>query len=131
MAKTDYQSIDEYQSVFPAGVQERMQTIRDIIHEIVPEVEEVISYQIPCFKYKGYLIYYAAFARHISLSYPYSKELLAQFETQLKEYSVSKSAIQFPDNKPLPLDLIRGIITFRVQENIQNEVTKPKKKKAE
>ena len=130
MAKTDYQSIDEYQSIFPAGAQERMQSIRDIIHEIVPDVEEVISYQIPCFKYKGYLIYYSAYANHISLSYPFSKELLAQFETQLKEYSVSKSAIQFPNNKPLPLDLIRGIVTFRAQENIQNEVIKTQKKKS-
>lgn len=129
MAKTDYQSIDEYHSVFPAGAQERMQSIRDMVHEIVPEVEEVISYQIPCFKYKGYLIYYSAYAKHISLSYPYSKELLAQFETQLKEYSVSKSAIQFPNDKAFPLDLIRGIVTFRVQENVQNELTNPKKKK--
>ena len=130
MAKTDYQSIDEYQTVFPAGTQERMQSIRDIIHEVVPDVEEVISYQIPCFKYKGYLVYYSAYAKHISLSYPFSKELLAQFETQLKEYSVSKSAIQFPNNKPLPLDLIRGIVTFRAQENIQHEVIKPQKKKS-
>lgn len=129
MAKTDYQSIDEYQSTLPEETRERLQSIRKAIHEIVPEVEEVISYQIPCFKFKGYLIYYSAYTKHISLSYPYSKELLAKFESQLKDLSVSKSAIQFPNNAPLPLDLIKGIVSFRVQENIQNEVVKPKKKK--
>ncbi|RFS14582.1 iron chaperone [Emticicia sp. C21] len=129
MAKTDYQSIDEYQNTLQEETKERLQSIRKAIHEIVPDVEEVISYQIPCFKFKGYLIYYSAYARHISLSYPYSKELLAKFESELKDLSVSKSAIQFPNNKPLPLDLIKGIVSFRVQENIQNEVAKSKKKK--
>jgi uncharacterized protein YdhG (YjbR/CyaY superfamily) len=129
MAKTDYRSIDEYQSTFPKEIIERLQSIRKAIHEIVPEVEEVISYQIPCFKFKGYLVYYSAYAKHISLSYPYSKELLAKFESQLKDLNVSKSAIQFPNNEPLPLDLIKGIVSFRAQENIQNEVVKPKKKK--
>ncbi len=117
MAKTDYQDIDEYQSPFPAEVQERMQIIRKIIHEEVPEVEEVISYQIPCFKYKGYLLYYSAYAKHISLSYPYSQALLETFGEELKKYKVSKSAIQFPASAPLPEDLIRGIAAFRKQEN--------------
>lgn len=129
MAKTDYQTIDEYQSTFPGEIKERLQSIREAIHEIVPDVEEVISYQIPCFKYKGYLIYYLAYTKHISLSYPYSKELLAKFEPQLNELTVSKSAIQFPNNETLPLDLIKGIVLFRVQENMQNELTKSKKKK--
>lgn len=84
MAKTDFKSIDEYQVGFPLEIQERMQTIRKIIHEIVPEVEEAISYQIPCFKYNGYLIYYAAFPNHISLSNPFSAEFLKEFENDLK-----------------------------------------------
>ena len=129
MAKTDYKSIDEYHGTFPAEIVERMQAIRDAIHTVVPEVEETISYQIPCFKYKGYLIYYSAYAKHLSISYPYSKEFLTHFEAPLKELVVSKSAIQFPHKNPLPIDLIKDMIKFRVEENIQNELEKPKKKK--
>lgn len=125
MAKTDYKTIDQYHSTFPAETVKRMQEIRDIIHKVVPEVEEVISYQIPCFKYQGYLIYYAGFANHISLSSPYSQALLTNFKTELKKYKVSKSAIQFPHSEPLPVKLITGIIKFRKEEN----VTAAKKKK--
>lgn len=117
MAKTDYKTIDEYHQSQPAELRERMQSIREIIHKTVPGVEEVISYQIPCFKYKGYLIYYSAYARHISLSYPFSQALLKTFEKELKPLKVSKSAIQFPHADPLPLDLIKGIVAFRKKEN--------------
>lgn len=119
MAKTDYRTIDQYHKTFPGEVQERMQSIREIVHKVVPDVEETISYQIPCFKYKGYLIYYAAFAKHISLSNPFSAALLKTFEKEFKKFKVSKSAIQFPNDKPLPLDLIMRIIEFRKKENEQ------------
>ncbi len=117
MAKTDFKTIDEYQDTFPAEVQERMQQIREVIKEVAPEAEEVISYQIPAFKYKGYLIYYSAYAKHISLSSPWSQALLDEFETELKAFKVTKSAIQLPDNKPLPLELIKRIVEFRKKEN--------------
>lgn len=117
MAKTDYKKIDEYHKVFPAASQERMQSIREVIHKVVPEAEEVISYQIPCFKYKGYLIYYSAYNKHISLSYPFSEGLLKTFEKELKKYKVSKSAIQFPHADELPLGLIKKIVAYRKKEN--------------
>lgn len=124
MAKTDYRSIQKYHDVQPEEQRERMQAIRNIIHKVVPGVEETISYQIPCFKYHGYLIYYSGHTKHISLSYPYSGALLKKFEAELKNYKVSKSAIQFPDNAPLPLTLIEAIVAFRKKENESN---KPKK----
>lgn len=127
MAKTDFKNINEYHKTFPAATQERLQAIRDIVHKVVPDVEEVISYQIPCFKYKGYLVYYAAFAKHVTLSNPWSKELLAHFEKELKHYKVSKSAIQFPNDEPLPLKLIESIVKFRAQENMEKEKTGKKK----
>lgn len=117
MAKTDYKTINEYHNTFPSEVQERMQTIRKTIHDVVPEAEEVISYQIPCFKYKGYLIYYSAYAKHISLSHPWSDALLKKFEKELKNYKVSKSAIQLPNNKELPLEFIKNLVRFRKIEN--------------
>lgn len=117
MAKTDYKSIDEYHSNFPEEIQERMQTIRKIVHEVAPDVQEVISYQIPAFKYKGFLIYYSAYAKHISLSHPFSDVLLKTFGSELKKYKVSKSAIQLPNNEPLPLDLIKRLLVFRKNEN--------------
>ena len=120
MAKTDYKTIDAYHAAQPAELQERMQAIRDAVHDIVPEAEEVISYQIPCFKYKGYLLYYSAYAKHISISYPFSEALMQTFASELKQYKVSKSAIQLPNKEDLPIDFIRRIIAFRKEENEAN-----------
>ena len=118
MAKTDYKTIDQYHQAFSGEALERMQAIRKIIHEVVPVVEETISYQIPCFKYNGYLIYYSAYAKHISLSYPFSAAFLEHFKKDLEGYKVSKSAIQLPHNRPLPVGLIKGMIAFRKKENL-------------
>lgn len=117
MAKTNYQTIDAYHEVFSGESLARMQAIRKIIHQVVPEVEECISYQIPCFKYKGYLVYYAAFPKHISLSHPYSDAFWAHFKADIAGYKTSKSIIQFPMDKPLPKTLIKRIVAFRKAEN--------------
>lgn len=120
MAKTNFQSIDEYQQGFDGEALKRMQTIRQMIHQQVPDAEEYISYQIPCFKYKGYLLYYCAFPKHISLSHPYSATFWEHFKADLESYKTSKSVIQFPLDKPLPLKLIEKIIIFRKNENDEN-----------
>ena len=117
MAKTNYQTIDAYHQAFSGEALARMKTIRKIIHEIVPDATESISYQIPCFKYEGYLIYYCAFPKHITLSNPYSEEFWKYFKADLKGYKTSKAAIQMPIDKPLPEALIRKIVTFRKKEN--------------
>ncbi|MGV3697172.1 iron chaperone [Flavobacterium sp.] len=117
MAKTNYQDIDAYHMDFSGETLSRMKTIRQIIHDVVPDVEECISYQIPCFKYNGYLIYYAAFPKHISLSHPFSAGFLEHFKTALEGYKVSKAVIQFPTDKPLPTAFISKIISYRKREN--------------
>lgn len=117
MAKTNYQTIDEHHQVFSGETLERMQTIRKIINEIVPDAKEIISYQIPCFKYNGYLIFYSAYPNHISLSNPFSADFWEHFKADLEGYKTSKSAIQLPTNKPLPVKLIEEIVAFRKREN--------------
>lgn len=119
MAKTDYKTINEYHEAFPEDTQKRMQQIRQIIKKVAPEAEEVISYQIPAFKIgKKFLIYYSAYAQHISLSSPWSEGFLSNFREELKAFKVSKSAIQLPNDKPLPLDLIKQFIEFRKKETL-------------
>jgi uncharacterized protein YdhG (YjbR/CyaY superfamily) len=88
------------------------------VHKVAPEVEEVISYQIPAFKIgdKFHLIYYCAFPKHLTISSPWSEAMLKEFEEDLKDMKVSKSAIQLPHDKPLPLDLIKKILKFRKAE---------------
>ncbi len=126
MAKNPFKTIDEYHAAFSEELVERMEKIRAAVHKVVPKAEEVISYNIPCFKYHGWLIYYSAYAGHISLSYPYSKEFLKEFADDLKGLKVSKSAIQFPNDQPFPIKLIGKMIKFRKKENENMKVKKGK-----
>lgn len=117
MAKTDYQSIDEYHRAFPKDIEVRMQSIRELVHQIAPDAKEAISYQIPVFKIgKHRLIYYAAYPQHVSLSSPWSDAFREEFSKKLEDYKVSKSVIQFPHGKALPLDFIEQILKFRKKE---------------
>lgn len=119
MAKTDYKSIDEYHNAFPVELQARMRQIRELVHKVAPEAEEVISYQIPAFKLgsKFHLIYYCAFPKHLTISSPWSEAMLKEFAAELKGMKVSKSAIQLPHDKPLPVKLITGVLKFRKAEH--------------
>src|SRR5215831_1299714 len=93
--------IDEY--LMQLGVPERaaLERIRRIVHETVPEAEEVIGYGMPGFKYRGkYLVGFSAFKNHLSL-FPASGPVEA-FKEQLRDFNLSKGTVQFTLEKPLP-----------------------------
>lgn len=118
-------TIDEYIAQFPPEVQEKLAAVRNTIREAAPEATEKISWQMPTFYLHGNLVHFAAMKKHIGF-YP-GPSGVAAFAPKLTEYKTSKGAIQFPLNKPLPLDLIREIVTFRVAENKKTAEEKKKK----
>ena len=91
-----------------------MQQVRKTIKDAAPQAEDVISYNMPASKLKGILVYYAAYEKHIGF-YPTASGIKV-FEDQLGDYKSSKGAIQFPIDKPMPVDLITKIVKFRVRE---------------
>lgn len=124
---TTYKTIDEYISQFPPDVKEKLEMLRNVIKETAPTAVERISYQMPAFYYLGNLVYFAAFKNHIGF-YPAPSGIDA-FKKELAEYKNAKGSVQFPLDKPLPYDLIRKIVKFRIAENIKKEESKLKKKK--
>jgi uncharacterized protein YdhG (YjbR/CyaY superfamily) len=71
--------------------------------------------RIPTFDLNGkWLVHYAGFEKHIGF-YPQPDGVTA-FKEKLKGYKTSKGAIRFPNSEPLPVDLIREIVKFRVDE---------------
>ncbi|WP_316816580.1 iron chaperone [Pedobacter nyackensis] len=124
--KTKFTTVDQYINSFSDNIQFLLEVIRETIQENAPEAEEVISYNIPAFKFHGMLIFYSAYTNHISISIPPSK-VYEVFKNELSAYKVSKSAIQLPYNKPLPLKLIKEMTQFRVKENL--ELAEKKKSK--
>jgi uncharacterized protein YdhG (YjbR/CyaY superfamily) len=107
-------NIDDYIAAQPAEISPLLQKIRLAIHEAAPNAEETISYQMPAFKQNGALVYFAAFKDHLSF-FPTGSGVEA-FKDRLKMYKTSKGTIQLPLDQPLPLDLIKEIVRFRVKE---------------
>lgn len=123
MAKKDYKTVDEYIATFPEDVQEILGKIRQTIQEVVPDAEEVVSYQMPAFKLNGMLVWYAAWKKHIGL-YPRTAAMETTFKKELAEYEGSKGTIKFPLNKPVPFDLIGRIALYRAIENLEKSKRK-------
>ncbi len=109
-------SIDQYIEQFPAPVRKKLAELRALIRKLVPEAEEKISYQMPCFHLNGNLVYFAAHAKHIGF-YPTPSGITA-FEKELAGYECSKGAIQLPMDEPLPTALITKIVQYRRSENL-------------
>ena len=124
--KTIFKTIGEYISAFPPEAGYMLEKIRKIIKEVEPEAEEVISYNMPAFKFHGILVYFAAHKHHIGF-YPASSKVIEFFKSDLENYETSKGTIRFPFGKPLPVRLIKKIIHYRVIGNLERRAAKMKK----
>lgn len=111
MESHKYLSVDEYIHLLPDELKEKAHEIRTLLRETVPDAQEVISYNMPAYKNKKVLFYFALYKNHVGF-YPTGDGINA-FQDKLKGYKFSKGAIQFPVNEPLPEDLIRQIALYR------------------
>jgi len=126
-ATSKFKTVDEYLSVLPAKTKSILKKLRTTIKQAAPQAEEAISYNMPAFKLKGMLVYYAAYKEHIGF-YPTPSGIEA-FKKELSVYEGAKGSIKFPIDKPLPLDLITSIVKFRVIENLERAGMKGKNEK--
>jgi uncharacterized protein YdhG (YjbR/CyaY superfamily) len=107
-------SVDEYISRLPAPTRDAVKKLRAALRSVMPSgATEVISYGIPAFRGDRILVWYAGFAKHISL-FP-TAAVISQFKEELKAYSISKGTIKFPLDTPLPAVLIKRIVKARIE----------------
>jgi uncharacterized protein YdhG (YjbR/CyaY superfamily) len=125
MEKITYQDVDQYISTFPLATQELLQALRACILTNAPEAEECISYNMPAYKHKGILVYFAGYKKHVGF-YPTGSGV-QHFLPRLAHYKTSKGAIQLPLNEAIPEELIAEIVRFRVEENLKKQQAKAKK----
>lgn len=108
------QSIEEYIAQQPEDARSYLRQINDTIKSALPEAVPKISWSMPTYWKKQNLIQFAASKKHIGL-YP-GPAAVEAFTDQLQGYKTSKGTIQFPYDKPLPLDLIREIAVWCKKE---------------
>jgi uncharacterized protein YdhG (YjbR/CyaY superfamily) len=121
---TKPKNIDEYINGYPKEIQQFLKQVRTTVIKAAPKAEETISYGMPAFKLNGMLVWFAAHSKHIGF-YPGASGIKA-FEEELSIYKGAKGSVQFPFDKPMPLELISKIVKFKVAENLHRVKTKKK-----
>ena len=110
------QEVDAYLQGVEEPKRSALQTLRRTILELVPEAEEVISYRVPAFRVQGKTVAgFAAFKSHLSYL-PFSGSVLPQLADELRGYTMTKSALHFPVDEPLPKELVGKLIAVRLRE---------------
>jgi uncharacterized protein YdhG (YjbR/CyaY superfamily) len=112
-----------YLAALPPDQRAALKRVRATVRAFVPGAVEVISYQMPAFRFRGrMLVYYAAASKHCSLfpgAYP-----IAQCKADLKGFGTSKGTVRFTPEKPLPVSLIRKLVRARIDEIKRQEKKK-------
>jgi len=115
-SRIQFKTVDEYMTEVPKNVREILEELRRVIKESVPEAEETISYGMPTFNLDGKsFAHFAAHKNHIGF-YPAGSSAIEAFKKELSSFKTSKGAIQFPLDKPIPFDLVKKIVKFKVRE---------------
>lgn len=120
MEKLRFKTVDEYLDAHPEGQRKALTRLRKMIHRLVPEAEEVISYNMPAYKYHGMLVGYAAFKNHCSL-YMWKGGVLSLFEDDLQDFKTSEGTIQFTVARQIPGPLLERLILYRKEENLSKK----------
>jgi uncharacterized protein YdhG (YjbR/CyaY superfamily) len=108
-------NVDEYVARVPEPARSTLNKMRAAIRSAAPpQATETISYRMPAFKYKGVLVWFAAFSKHCSL-FP-TASVIEAFKNELKGFSTSKGTIHFPTDKPLPTALVKKLVKARVAQ---------------
>jgi uncharacterized protein YdhG (YjbR/CyaY superfamily) len=115
--KQTYRTVDDYLAAATYDVEARLVEMRRVVRETLPDAEETISHNIPAYRQHGVIVVQlAGHPEHTSLNVFPTAGVLAHFDQELRPYSISKSAIRFPLDEPLPLDLVARIAAFRLAE---------------
>ncbi len=122
MATKRNSPVDAYIAAQPESIRATLEKLRQTIIKAAPGAEEVISYQMPAYKFHGMLVWFAAAKNHYGL-YPYANTILV-FKDKLKPYELSKGTIRLPYDKPVPVKLVTEIIKFRIKINLEKEALK-------
>ena len=111
------EDVDAYLRGIEEPKRSTLEALRATILEIVPEAEQVISYKVPAFRVEGRIVAgFASFKDHLSYL-PFSGSVLPALANELEGYTMTKSALHFPVDRPLPKTLVKKLIAARLDMN--------------
>ena len=106
-------TINSYIIQFKGETKVQLENLYFYLKQLIPDADEQISYNMPCLKQNNKpVVYFAGYKSHLGF-YPTAKPI-EHFKEKLNNYKHSKGTIQFPINQPLPKELIREIIEYKI-----------------
>ncbi len=115
-------TVDDYIAQAPKEVQDKLQELRAVIRTTAPGAEERISYGMPYYTYKGRLVYFQLWKKHIGFYIP--TPVVEEHTSELQGYETTKATVRFPLDEQLPLALIEKLVQARVRMNDEAEKQK-------
>jgi uncharacterized protein YdhG (YjbR/CyaY superfamily) len=110
------EEVDEYLRALEEPKRGTLEALRRTILEVVPDAEQVVSYRVPAFRVQGTTVAgFAAFKDHLSYL-PFSGSVLPELADELQGYTMTKSALHFPIDRPLPKRLVKKLIALRLRQ---------------
>ena len=105
----------QYLAEFDGETLARINRVRSMVATAAPQAVESIAYGLIGWKLNGTpLIYVGGFTHHIGMYATPAEH--AEFAAEFAHFKHGKGSVQFPLNKPLPIDLIQRVIEFRVRQ---------------
>ena len=115
--------IDAYLAPLPADQRAALQSLRETIHDAVPEATEVISYSAPAFRHHGMLVSFTAARDHLTF-HLMGTDLLPEFAGELDGYSLTKGGVHFTPDHPIPAELVTRMVRAKAARNEAAETTR-------
>jgi len=108
-------TIDDYLANLVPEQQSALDKLRKQIRAAAPGAEECISYGLPAFRKGRMVCGFGAAKKHCAL-YMFSDSTLNAFSNDLSGYKVSKGAVRFQPDNPLPESLVKRLVGARLAE---------------
>jgi uncharacterized protein YdhG (YjbR/CyaY superfamily) len=101
----------------PQPQRDTLTALRTTLRELLPDAEECINYNMPCFKVDGVAVAgFDGFKHHCSY-FPHSGSVVGKV-SGIPDWCVvaSPGTLQFPVDRPLPKSLVRTLVRTRLDE---------------
>lgn len=109
-------TVDEYIDQFDEKTKQKLIELRNAIQEVAPNASEKIAWGSPTYYHNGFLVQFEAYKKNIG--FYCSLAAISSFKEELLHYKTNeKNTIQFPLDKEIPLELVKKIVQFRIEEN--------------
>jgi uncharacterized protein YdhG (YjbR/CyaY superfamily) len=105
--------VDAYISHVPKEAPSKLKQLRAATKQVAPDATEGISYKMPFYSCHGRLTWFASMKGYIGLDL--RPPAIAEHARELAAYKTTKSAVQFPLEKKLPVPLIKSLAKARLQ----------------